>query len=96
MQTKRGENPNSREALRKATEARKKDAVQVHVTLSPEAIAFYESLKNKLGKPRSWILEQLRYLDEDTLIELLAQSQQQDNKTEAILRFCSKVDQKVV
>lgn len=94
MTTNRGKNPNSIEALRKATESRKKDATQVHVTLSKQAIDYYSSVQNKTGKSRSQIFEELAQVDEEKLIELL--TQQQDPKTEALVRFCNKVEKKAV
>ncbi len=58
MATKRGTNPNSHEALRKATAARKKGAKQVHITLSPEAIASLDKAAQKQSISRSELIEQ--------------------------------------
>jgi hypothetical protein len=57
MTTKRGTNPNSHEALRKATAARKKDAKQVHITLSPKAISSGTTAADSLGISRSELIE---------------------------------------
>ncbi len=57
MATKRGTNPNSHEALRRATEARKKDAKQIHITLSPTAIASLDKVAKAEDISRSELIE---------------------------------------
>lgn len=65
-----------------------------NVSLTPTAIAGYESVAQKLGKSRSQVIEELGRVDETKLIELL--NQPQEPNTEALLRFCQKVEKKAI
>lgn len=69
MATKRGTNPKSHEALRKSVASRKKDAKQVHVTLSPEAIDEWTQAAEELGISRSELIERLGRKGKDWLIK---------------------------
>jgi hypothetical protein len=65
----RGKNPSSHDALRRATEKRKKDAKQVHITLSPKAIASAKTAASSLGISRSELIERLLGKGEAWLVE---------------------------
>lgn len=71
----RGKNPNSQDALRRAVAARKKDAKQVHITLSSKAITSLDELAEILGTTRSGLVEQISRLDRSALLALLCPSE---------------------
>jgi ribbon-helix-helix CopG family protein len=73
-QNKRGTNPNSIDALRKATASRKKNAKSVKMTLSPEAITSLDATAQALGMSRSELVERLAAVAHEQLVELIAGS----------------------
>lgn len=71
--SKRGTNPNSIEALRKATASRKKNAKPVKMTLSPEAIALLDAAAKRHNPPisRSELVERIARADKKAIASLV-------------------------
>lgn len=67
---------------------------RVNLSLTPSAIASYDSIAQKLGKSRSQVIEELGRLDESLILELL--TPKTDSQAEAVLRFCAKVEAKAI